>query len=443
MALLPLAFFSWALVVRKMPSWKAALYTLLIVILIALGIYGMPAPMVVMASVSGSFYGIFPIMWIVLPAVFLYKLTVSSGQFTTIRHSISMLTDDPRLQALLVAFAFGSFLEGAAGFGTPVAIGASILAGLGFHPLQAAAACLIANVASVAYGGLGVPIIALEGTTGISSQQITGTIAWLLPVVSLIVPYYMIVLLSGFRKAKEILPAILVVSVSYTATQTVTAIYLGPQLPDILAAFAAGISLIVYIRMHSRVENISKYAKEADTTPENINDHPSGLQILRAWSPYLLMTLLIVIWGLPGIKTALVGAYYGNNPLLSALNVCGSILSFKIPVPFMHEQIMSQGKLLAVFWKWDLLGASGTAILFTTILTKWIFRISWKSWAETGYQTLREMRYSILAIVTISAFAYVTNYSGMIRSIGELLAQSGGLFPLVSPLIGWIGVFIT
>ncbi|MBC8080880.1 MAG: L-lactate permease, partial [Gorillibacterium sp.] len=172
-------------------------------------------------------------------------------------------------------------------------------------------------------------------------------------------------------------------------------------------------------------------------------DRPSNLQMIRAWSPYLLMTLFIVIWGLPDIKSALVGAYSGNNPLLTALNVCGEFLSLKIPVPFMHEQIRSQAKLLSVFWKWEFLGAGGTAIFFTTILTKWIFQISWKNWAKACCQTLREMRYSILAIVTISAFAYVANYSGMIRSIGELLAESGGLFPFVSPLIGWVGVFIT
>ncbi|KGE18755.1 L-lactate permease [Paenibacillus wynnii] len=443
-AMLPLAFFTWALIVKKFPSWKAGLYTLFIVIALALAVNGMPASKVVMASASGAIYGLFPIMWIVLPSVFLYKLTVASGQFNTIRHSISLLTEDPRLQALLVAFAFGSFLEGAAGFGTPVAIGASILVGLGFRPLQAAIACLIANVASVAYGGLGVPVIALEGTTGISATTIAGTIAWLLPVVSLVVPYYMVVLLSGFKKANEILPAILVVTLSYTATQTLTAMYMGPQLPDILAAFAAAICLTIFIRLNRKSSRYaSLYGVESAASVEDLADRPSAPQIIKAWSPYLLMTFFVLIWGIPTIKEALIGAYSGTNPLLNALNTVGAFFSFKIHVPFLHEQIMSQGKLLPIWWKLELLGAGGTAILLTALLTKWIFGMSWMMWLKTGRQTLYELRYTILAIVTISAFSYLANYSGMIHSIGSLLAQSREFFPAVSPLIGWVGVFIT
>lgn len=547
-ALIPILYFFWALAVKRMKGYLAGLSTLAIALLTAVLVYRMPAPAAAMAAVQGAAYGLLPIAWVIIPSVFLYKLSVKSGQFETIRASIVSVTEDRRLQALLVAFSFGSFLEGAAGFGAPVAICASLLVGLGFSPLLAAGICLVANTPPVAFGAIGIPVLAMEGPTGISALDISSMLGRQLPLLAVVIPYYFIVLMAGFRKANEVLPAILVSGISFAAAQFAAANYLGPELPDIAAALVSLVALALFLRFWkpatvfrfdagavppiggasgaekskepaavrrtpgsgAQVPGVTFYRAEEEahgagepvrdgnnefpielgggkpllpeerSPSEEMGRHkdtemaeeiayghrpgagslpPSAVRpgpgpgghgglsagkVLQAWSPFLILTLLISIWGIPAVKLALTGKYTGANPMLAGLNGLGHALSFHPAVPWLHGVVIGEnGAPMAAEFKVELLGAAGTAILLAALVTKFIYRLRFRVWLATLAETAQEMKYSIVTVMCVIGFAYIANYSGLSATLGHTLALSGALFPLFSAVIGWIGVFIT
>ncbi|WP_017753478.1 L-lactate permease [Calidifontibacillus oryziterrae] len=445
-ALIPILYFFWALAIKRMKGHIAGLTTLLVALIIAIVAYGMPAGMAVMSATQGAVYGILPIGWIIITSVFLYKLTVKTGQFDIIRNSILTITEDRRLQALLIAFSFGAFLEGAAGFGAPVAISAALLVGLGFNPLYAAGICLLANTAPVAFGAIGIPITAVEGPTGIPAMEISKMVGRQLPFLSVFIPFYLVVIMTGFKKSIEVLPAILVSGLTFAITQYLTSNFLGPELPDILSALVSLFALAIFLRFW-KPTSIYRFGFESETaatTKNSTTQNYTGGQIFKAWSPFLVLTGFISIWGIPTIKTALVGAYEGTNPLLQFVNVIGHALTFKPEVPGLHNMILNgAGEPIAALYKLEILAAAGTAILLATIVTKFIVKISWSDWTKTLGETLDELKYPITTIAAVVAFAYVTNASGMSTSLGMTLALTGSLFPFFSPLLGWIGVFIT
>jgi lactate permease len=445
-ALIPTLYFFWALAVKRMKGYIAGTTTLLLSIIVALVAYQMPWKMAAMSSFQGALYGLLPIGWIIIPSVFLYKLTVKTGQFEIIRSSIVTITEDRRLQALLVAFSFGAFLEGAAGFGAPVAITAALLVGLGFNPLYAAGLCLIANTAPVAFGAIGIPIIAMEGPTGIPAMEISKMVGRQLPFLSLFVPYYLVVMMCGFRKANEVLPAIFVTGASFALTQYLSSNFMGPELPDILSALVSLVSLTLFLRVW-KPKSIYRFAHEQAAPAINTpNGRPSytGGQIFKAWSPFLVLTALISVWGVPTFKKALTGKYAGDNVILDAVNWLGHKLTFFPNVPELHNMIIGlNGKPIAAQFKLEILGAAGTAILLAAILTKFIVGISWSKWMITFGETVNELKYPVINIMAVVGFAYVTNSSGMSGSMGNALAKTGPLFPFFSPFLGWLGVFIT
>ena len=247
-ALIPIIIFLLA-IAKKMAAWNASLITLIVTIVIAVIVYKMPVMLPIMSATQGALFGLIPICWIILTSVFLYNLTVKTGKFDRIRDSIVSITDDRRLQVLLIAFSFSAFLEGAAGFGAPVAISAAILVGLGFNPLTAAGICLIGNMSAVAFGAVGAPITAISGPTGIPAADISAMVGRILPFISLIIPFYLIVVMSGFKKAVEILPAILVSGVSFALTQSLVSNFIGPELTDILAAVVSLAALVLFLRV--------------------------------------------------------------------------------------------------------------------------------------------------------------------------------------------------
>lgn len=450
-ALIPILYFFWALAIKRMKGHIAGLTTLAVAIIVAVIAFKMPAGLAVMSASQGAVYGILPIGWIIITSVFLYKLTVKTGQFDIIRNSVLSITEDRRLQALLVAFSFGAFLEGAAGFGAPVAISAALLVGLGFNPLYAAGLCLIANTAPVAFGAIGIPIIAVEGPTGIPAMEISKMVGRQLPFLSVFIPFYLIVIMAGFKRAFEVMPAILVSGISFAVTQYLTSNFIGPELPDILSALVSLFALAIFLKFW-KPKTIFKFAAEeelaataAEKMPAKKQQTNTGAQVFKAWSPFLVLTAIISVWGIPTIKLALTGHYEGSNAVLKAINSIGHGLTFVPEVPFLNNKIINAaGDPIAAIYKLEVLGAAGTAILISAIITKFIVGISWKNWALTFGEVMTELKYPVLTIGSVVGFAYVTNASGMSTTLGLTLAKTGAvLFPFFSPFLGWLGVFIT
>lgn len=444
-AIIPIIYFFWALAVKKMKGYTAGLTTLLISLVLAVFAFKVPAGAAIMSATQGAVYGLLPIGWIIVTSVFLYNMTVKTGQFNIIRHSVLSITEDRRIQALLVAFSFGAFLEGAAGFGAPVAISASLLVGLGFNPLYAAGLCLIANTAPVAFGAIGVPITAMEGPTGIAAIEISKMVGRQLPFLAVFIPFLLIFIMTGFKRAMEVLPAILVSGISFAVTQYLSSNFLGPELPDVLSALVSLVALAVFMKFW-QPKTIYRFKDESNQTKDHVSKESySGAAIAKAWSPFVILTVFISLWGIPTIKTALAGHYEGTNILLKGVNVLGQALTFMPEVPLLHNQILNgtTGEPIAALYKLELLGAAGTAILLAAIVTKFIFKMSWSSWGKTFIETLNEIKYPLLTICSVVAYAYVTNTAGMMTTLGLVLAKTGALFPFFSPVLGWLGVLIT
>lgn len=304
-AAVPLVVIFVCLAVVRMKAHLAGLLAVASAFAIAVTVWGMPAPLAGLAFGQGAAFGLFPVFYIVLTTLFLYNITVKGGQFEIIRASLAGLTADRRIQALLIAFCFGAFIEGAAGFGTPVAIAGATLVGLGFRPLYAAGVCLVANTAPVAFGAIGIPIVALSAVMGyddVGLMNLSKAVGHQLPFLSVIIPFYVIVMMVGFKKAMEVMPAILVCGITFALTQFATASYLGPYLPDITASLAAMIGLVLLLRVWQPKENyVFDHEKQATKEEHNY----TGGQIFRAWTPYLFLTLMVLLWGIPSIKTVL------------------------------------------------------------------------------------------------------------------------------------------
>jgi lactate permease len=299
-AVVPILFIFWALIIKKMKVYKASLIATVIAILIAVLIYGMPVKLALLSTANGALYGLFPICWIVITAVFLFNITVKSGQFGIIKHFMASITSDRRLQALLIAFSFGSFLEGTAGFGAPVAITAAMLVGLGFDPLYAAGISLIANTAPVAFGAIGIPITVASQVTSIPEMAISQMVGRTLPILSVMLPFYLVILIAGFRKTKEVLPAILVSGISFALLQWFVSNFFGPALPDVIAGVGSIVCLIIFLKFW-KPKNTWRFPNEPAPTI-NIDEKYTSGQIIRAWSPFILLTLIIIAWGMQPIK---------------------------------------------------------------------------------------------------------------------------------------------
>lgn len=447
-ALVPIVFFFLALAVFRLKGHVAGGITLALSLLVAIVAFDMPASMAFASAGYGFAYGLWPIAWIIVAAVFLYKLTVKSGQFEIIRSSVLSITDDQRLQVLLIGFSFGAFLEGAAGFGAPVAITAALLVGLGFNPLYAAGLCLIANTAPVAFGALGIPIIVAGQVTGIDAFKIGAMAGRQLPLLSIIVPFWLVAMMNGWRGIKETWPAALVAGVSFAVTQYFTSNYIGPELPDITSALVSLVCLTLFLKVWSpsraaKAEVVGVSAASAavvggfggqrSTTPS-----PYSLaQIFKAWSPFLILTVLVTIWTLKPFKAlfAAGGAMYSTV--------------FNFAIPYLDQLVIKTAPIVtaatampAVF-KLDPISATGTAIFFSALISMLVLKINVKTGLTTFRETLVELKWPILSIGMVLAFAFVTNYSGMSSTLALVLAGTGVLFPFFSPFLGWLGVFLT
>ena len=424
-AAIPVIFIFWALI-KKMKGYITSLLALAIAIFIALLIYGMPLKLAMLSTLHGSLYGLFPISWIIISAVFLFNVTVKSGQFEVIKSFMASITPDRRLQALLIAFSFGAFLEGAAGFGAPVAISGAMLVGLGFNPLYAAGLCLIANTAPVAFGSVGTPIIMASRMSDIPELAISQMVGRTLPLLSLLIPFYLVTLMSGFKKSLEVMPAILVSGISFAFVQWFTSNYMGPMLPDILAGIASILSLLLLLK-YWKPKSIWRF-KEEPSLQTSVEIKYTSLQILRAWSPFIIMTLFIIAWGFQPVK-----------------DILNSIGFIKFKIPGLENAILQpDGNPLPIkAFDFNYLSTPGTAVIFAALISIPLIGISIRESIKIFGATLKQLMFPIITIAAVVGYAFIANYAGMSITMAGALASTGVLFPFFSPILGWLGVFLT
>ncbi|HDR4455114.1 L-lactate permease [Bacillus thuringiensis] len=439
-ALIPIIFFFLALAVFRMKGYVAGFITVVLTVLVALFAYKMPFTMAMAATGYGFLYGLWPIAWIIIMSVFLYKISVKTGQFDVIRASVLSITNDHRLLVILIGFSFGAFLEGAAGFGAPVAITAALLAGLGLNPLYAAGFCLIANTAPVAFGAMGIPITVAGQVTGIDPHKIGQMAGHQLPFLSLFVPFFIVFLMDGFKGVRQTWPALLVAGSSFAITQFITATFLGPELPDITSALVSLVSLALFLKVWQPKEiyqsGQANNEVAATTTAASMPKLTFG-KVVKAWSPFIVLTVMVVIWSQNFFK-----ALFAPGGALESL-------VFKFEIPGLHNLVMKAEPIVnkptpyEAILKFDVLSATGTAILIACIISMFILKMNVKDAVVTFKETLNELKMPILSIGFVLGFAFIANYSGLSSTLALALAGTGGLFPFFSPFLGWIGVFLT
>lgn len=428
-AFLPILCFLGCLIIFRLKGYVAAFLTVIVSTLVALFAYSMPFSLVGASFVQGFAQGMWPIAWIIIAAIFLYKLSVKSGSFEIIKQSVMSITPDHRIQVILIGFCFGSFLEGAIGFGGPVAITAALLVGLGLKPLYAAGLCLIANTAPVAFGAVGIPIIAMTNLVGVEQKEVAAMVGRMLVPLSLSVPFFIVFLMDGLKGVRETFPAIFVAAVSFTATQFLSSNFLGAELPDIASAIVSLFCTTIFLKFWSP-KNIFRLDGETNFKSEQ---KLSAAQIFRAWLPFILLILCIVVWTQGWFKALFVkGAIFDytqvtiafNNIAGSILDVNGNAVGLSMPINFIAFQ-------------------AGTAILLAAFLSIWLLKIKAEDAAECFWATLREMAIPCITIGLVVGFAFISKNSGMSNTLGIAFAQTGQAFNFFSPVIGWLGVFIS
>ncbi|MEH7458205.1 lactate permease LctP family transporter [Bacillus sp. JJ1127] len=437
-ALIPIIFFFLALAVFRMKGHVAGFITVVLTILVAIFAYKMPFTMAMAATGYGFLYGLWPIAWIIIMSVFLYKISVKTGQFDVIRASVLSITNDHRLLVILIGFSFGAFLEGAAGFGAPVAITAALLAGLGLNPLYAAGLCLIANTAPVAFGAMGIPITVAGQVTGIDPHKIGQMAGHQLPFLSMFVPFFIVFLMDGFKGVKQTWPALFVAGGSFAITQFITATFLGPELPDITSALVSLVCLSLFLKVWQPKEIYQSNQENAEVaaTTASMPRLTAG-KVVKAWSPFIILTIMVVIWSQKFFKS------------LFAPGGALESLVFKFEIPGLHNLVMKAEPIVnkptpyEAILKLDVISATGTAILIACIISIFVLKMSAKQAAETFKETLQELKMPILSIGLVLGFAFIANYSGLSSTLALALAATGGLFPFFSPFLGWLGVFLT
>ncbi len=489
LAALPIVVLLGSLGLFRASAPKAATAGLLTALVVAIWPFKMPAGMALAAAGYGACFGLFPIGWIVFAAVFLYTLTVEAGQFEVIKSSIAGLSADRRIQALLIAFNFGAFLEGCAGFGAPVAISSALMIGVGFPPLYAAGLALLANTAPVAFGSLGIPIITLGKVTGISADAISMMAGRQLPFFSLLIPAWMVLAISGWRGLREVWPAVLVAGGSFAAVQFAVSQLFGPMLVDVAGGLVSLIAMALFLRVW-RPRTNWRFADEPAETPDPVAEyeqessnsarpHHIGRpslrspnyrrgEIARAWVPWAFLSVFVFLWGLTPVRTFLEG---GLSAAANAEREKKAAAEGRVAAPLrfwerpnvlagwtapsfeigpLHNQIRRSPPVAdkgaepekAVF-NFNWLTATGTSVLLASVLSAVWLAISPKRFARTLWRTLRVLAWPLFTIAAMLAIAYTTRFSGTDATLGLAMTMTGPLYPFFAPLLGWLGVALT
>jgi lactate permease len=424
----PMVVLLFLLAIMRRPAWISANASLVTAIVMVWLVYRMPPVRIFAATTYGMATGLLPTGWITFNAILLYRLTLETGQFEVIKNSLARLTSDCRLQALLIAFAFGAFIEGAAGSGVPVAVGAAMLTGMGFNRLKAAGICLLANTAPVAFGAIGLPIVMLQKATGLELASLSATAGRISAPLSLCVPAYMVVLVAGFSGLRGVLPAALVCGISFATVQVLVSNLIGPELTDILAAITAIVCLVALFRLWHPKQIISAgQPSEAPDAPV----HQSASTIFWAWFPYALLAICVLCWGLPVFKAQLVKT------------------SIIIDWPALHRLVMRippvvpQNAAYEARYSFDWLASPGTACLIASVLAAMAARMSPGRFMAVFGSALNQMFLPLVTIASVLGLGTVMNYSGATSTLGLAFATTGASFSFFSPLLGWMGVFLT
>jgi len=430
-AALPVVVLLGALAVLRIKAHWAALLGLAASLVIAVGVFKMPAGMGARTAVYGACYGLFPIGWIILNVIFMYDMNCASGRFKVLQESLMGITQDRRLQLLLIAFSFGAFFEGAAGFGTPVAVTAAILIGLGFKPLQASGLSLIANTAPVAYGALGTPLIALQTVTGLDLLKLSGMAGRILPFFSVLVPFWLLWAFAGFNGMLEIWPAVLVAGVFFAIPQFLVSNFHGPWLVDVVSAVCsmAAVTVLLLIWHPKKIWGFEGH--EADRSARGQHGHSTG-EVVKAWTPWVILSVLVFLWGLPSVKAFL-----------------DKISIFKIPVSGLHNLILRVPPVVAkntaegAVFNFNWLSATGSGILVAAIISGFVMGFGPLQMLRQYGKTLYKVRFSLVTIAAMMSIGFMTRYSGLDATMGLAFARTGTFYPFFGTLLGWLGVALT
>ena len=425
---IPLGVLFYLLGVRRKPSWVAGLSGLGAALVLAIGVYGMPVPQAAASMVNGAAFGLFPIGWIVIASLILYRVTLETGKFEIIKDSIGALSDDRRLQAVLIGFAFGAFIEGAAGFGTPVAVAAAMLTGLGFPPFYAAFICLLANTAPVAFGSLGIPVVTLANVTGLPEAALSSMTGRLCGLIAIVIPAYMVVVMSGVKRSAEVLPPIAACSLAFAGVLILVSNTIGPEVAAILAAIAALVAMVLVMKVWKPAQ---VFRLEGDVEVVKQHKTYTAGELVGAWVPYILLVVFVLAWRYP--------------PIQGALN----LVSVQFDVPGLHNTIMRLPPLTpealpyGASYNFNWLSAAGTSCFLAAFAASLVLGLSPARFVEIVKAVLTQLRMPLLTIASVLAVAYVMNYAGMTTTLGLAFAATGAVFPFFSAMLGWTGVFLT
>jgi lactate permease len=427
LATLPTLVLLGALALGRIKAHWSAILGLASALIIAIVAFGMPVDKATSAALFGAIYGLFPIGWIILNVIFLYTLTNEKGYFRILQESLTRVTHDSRLQLLLIAFSFGAFFEGAAGFGTPVAVTAAILIGLGFNPLAASGLSLIANTAPVAFGGLGTPILALAGVTELDALKLSAMVGRQLPFFSIIIPFWLVWAFAGFRRTIEVLPALLVAGVFFAIPQFLISNLHGPWLVDVIASIISMVALIAFLLVW-KPKQIWQLEGQVKT---NTARH-DAVQIAKAWLPWVILSVVVFIWGIPDVK-----------------NFFDSVSLLKVAVPDIDKLINRMPPIVAkptaesAVFSFNWLSATGTAIFIAALLSACLMGYRPCEIARAWWATLKRVRFSLATVAAMLALGYTTRYAGLDATLGLAFAKTGALYPFFGTLLGWLGVALT
>ncbi len=430
-AALPVVVLLGTLAFLHIKAHWAALLGLITALVVAIVFFKMPAGMAFATAGFGAAFGILPIGWIVLNVIFLYFLTKEKGEFQVLQDTITGVTKDTRLQLVLIAFAFGAFFEGAAGFGTPVAVTAAILIGLGFSPLQASGLSLLANTAPVAFGALGIPIITLNAVTGLDLFDLSAMAGRQLPIFSLIIPFWLVWAYVGFRGMVQVWPALLVAGIAFAVPQFLISNFHGPWLVDIVAALSCLAAVTVFLLKWRPKQIWGLDGHDKDAIARASHGY-STAQVARAWTPWVILSVLVFIWGIPQMKAFLDGLWI-----------------YKFPIPGLHNMIMrvppvvTAAKPEAAVYAFNILSATGTGIFIASIISAILMGYSISDTFRLYFRTIKTVRFSLLTIAAMLALGFTTRYSGLDATLGLTFAKTGFLYPFFGTLLGWLGVALT
>jgi lactate permease len=455
-AALPIVGLLVTLAVWEWRAQWAALTGLALALLVAVGVYGMPARAAGATALLGAAYGLFPIGWIILNAVFLYNIAVASGTFEVVKQSVAALSPDRRIQALLIAFSFGAFIEGAAGFGTPVAISAALLMGLGFTPLYSAGLALIANTSPVAFGAIGTPILTLGAVTGLDPQLLSAMAGRQLPIVSLIVPAWLVTTLSGWAGLRGVWPAVLVSGGSFALVQFAWSNYVGPELVDIMGGLASIACLAIFCRWWRPAIAWDFPRPNGADGPQPGPDvavvAPAAVMarrsLARAWLPWVLLSIFVTLWGLAPVKASLT-----RQPWMApAFDVPGlhRMVFRDAPVEpeparrdLLADPAYKAKRAEAARFTLNYLSATGTAILIAALASALLLRVPAGQLAAIAARTVYQMRWPLTTIAFMLSLGFVTRYSGTDATLGLAFTRTGALYPFFAAFLGWLGVALT